>query len=81
MGLATPSIHTLYNKQLNMEGGLVIGISQSGQGTDVIETLDQTRAAGASTIAITNDLASPLAQMAQLPIGLYAGDEESHSCH
>ena len=77
VGLATPSIHTLYNKQLNMEGGLVIGISQSGQGTDVIETLDQARAAGASTIAITNDLASPLAQMAQLPIGLYAGAEES----
>ncbi|HQD40836.1 MAG: SIS domain-containing protein [Firmicutes bacterium] len=76
-GLATPSIHTLYNKQLHMEGGLVVGISQSGQGTDVIETIEQARAAGASTIAITNDLSSPLAEAAQLTIGCYAGPEES----
>ena len=76
-GLATPSIHTLYNKQLHMEGGLVVGISQSGQGTDVIETIEQARAAGASTIAITNDLSSPLAEAAQLTIGCYAGAEES----
>ncbi len=76
-GLATPSIHTLYRKPLRLEGGLVIGISQSGQGTDVIETIEQARAAGAYTIAITNDLASPLAQAAQLTIGCYAGAEKS----
>lgn len=77
VGLATPSLHTLYHKQLAMEGGLVIGISQSGQGTDVIETLEQACSAGAATVAITNDLSSPLAEMAQFTIGLYAGAEES----
>ncbi|MCX7688405.1 MAG: SIS domain-containing protein [Fimbriimonadales bacterium] len=76
-GLAAPSVVTLYRARLNLQGALVVGISQSGQAPDVIEYLNHARAQGALTLAITNDPKSPLAQVAELALELHAGEERA----
>ena len=77
VALAAPSLHTLYHRPPNMRGSLVIGISQSGQGTDVRAVLESAREQGVFTLAITNQENSPLALAADEVIALGAGEEKS----
>src|SRR5450755_3915953 len=44
VSLAAPSVFTLYDAQVQLTGYLMIGISQSGQATDVVQTLSSARA-------------------------------------
>lgn len=74
---ATPSLYTLYNQPPRVEGGLVIGISQSGQSPDICAVVEHGRASVAPTVAITNDPNSRLAQAADHVIPLHAGPERS----
>lgn len=75
VGLATPSVHTLYGAQPDLSRALVIGISQSGKAADVRQVLLDGLKQGALTLAITNDANSPMAQTAQHHLYLHAGDE------
>lgn len=77
VGLATPSVHTLYGVQPDLSKALVIGISQSGQSEDVRQVITDARQQGALTVSITNDDASPLAQQAAYHLPLGAGKEKS----
>src|ERR1043165_8935439 len=63
VSLAAPSVYTLYDAKVRFGNTLVIGISQSGQGTDVVQVLSTARAAGALTACITNYAESPLAEI------------------
>jgi glucosamine--fructose-6-phosphate aminotransferase (isomerizing) len=54
----------------------VMAISQSGRSPDIVAVLDAARAQDRPTIAITNDLASPLAA-ADVVVPLFAGEERS----
>ncbi len=58
-----------------MPGSTVIGLSQSGRTPDVVEYVKGARAAGAFTIAVTNDPASELATVAEATIPLAAEPE------
>jgi len=75
VGLAAPSVASIYHADVEMEGALVLGISQSGAAEDVIEVLAQARRAGADTLAITNDADSPLARAADDCLPLHANPE------
>jgi glucosamine--fructose-6-phosphate aminotransferase (isomerizing) len=77
VALAAPSLFTRYHSPPSLEGALVIGISQSGQSPDIVSVIEEARRQGAPTIAITNDLDSPLAQAAEFRIGLDVGVERS----
>lgn len=77
VGLATPSLFTLYGAAPRMEQALVIGISQSGQSPDIVAVLEAGRRGGAITLAITNDPGSPLASAAEHKIALCAGEEHA----
>lgn len=77
VALATPSVHTLYNAQPRMERALVIGISQSGQSTDVARVISDAKQQGALTLAITNNPESRLAKAADHHIWLNSGEELS----
>jgi glutamine---fructose-6-phosphate transaminase (isomerizing) len=77
VALATPSVHTLYHNPPRLERALVIGISQSGQSEDIRQVLQDARDQGALTVSITNDISSPLAQMAHYHLPLHAGPERS----
>jgi glucosamine--fructose-6-phosphate aminotransferase (isomerizing) len=75
--LAAPSSLTLYQSGPRLEGTLVIGISQSGRGEDVVAYLSHARQQGAPTVAIVNDPTSPLAQTAEHVLDCQAGPELS----
>lgn len=75
VALAAPSLFTRYHTPPRLEGSLVIGISQSGQSPDIVSVIEEGRKQGAPTIAITNELDSPLAKAAEYKIWLGVGEE------
>jgi glucosamine--fructose-6-phosphate aminotransferase (isomerizing) len=75
VALAAPSLISLYRTEPRLDGALVIGISQSGQSPDIVETVAAGRRQGVPTVAITNDPASELATAAADVIDLAAGPE------
>ncbi len=77
VGLAAPSLFTIYNQKPRFKNALVMGISQSGQSPDIVAVLEEARHQGAMTVAITNDLHSPLAEKAVYTINMNAGSEKS----
>jgi glucosamine--fructose-6-phosphate aminotransferase (isomerizing) len=71
------SLITLYKSPLVTQGTLAVAISQSGQSPDVVEPIRYFRDGGATTVALVNDAASPLAQAAEWTMPLHAGKEQS----
>ena len=76
-GLAVPSAATVYGAAIDFRDCLVVGISQSGETPDVAEYVAQARAAGAYTLAITNDAGSLLARAAHGTLATGAGRERA----
>jgi glutamine---fructose-6-phosphate transaminase (isomerizing) len=74
---ATPSLYTIYGQPPRLDGGVVIGISQSGASPDVVAVLAEAREQGRPTLAITNDVGSPLARTAEAVLPLEAGEEHA----
>jgi glucosamine--fructose-6-phosphate aminotransferase (isomerizing) len=77
VALATPSLFTLYNTAPQMKDALIIGISQSGQSPDIVSVLSEAAKQGCPTIAITNNIESPLAKSSDFIIDLHAGEEKA----
>ena len=77
VSLAAPSVYTLYGAKLNLDGALVIGVSQSGESTDVNAVVEQAKAKGAITAGVTNEASSKLASLADHAVLVSAGKEQS----
>ncbi len=77
VGLAAPSVHTLYESRVNWKDAVVIAISQSGESTDTNLVLERAQQAGAFTIGITNESASTLARLSGHTFLVRAGKEKS----
>ena len=77
VGLATPSLFTIYQQPPRFGNALVLGISQSGKSPDIVAVLAEARRQGTLTAAITNAADSDLAQEADHTINLQAGVERS----
>jgi glucosamine--fructose-6-phosphate aminotransferase (isomerizing) len=75
--LAAPSVVTLLGGRLHFRRAVAVGISQSGQSTDIVAFLEAARTRGALTIAITNGDRSPLARIAHEVVLTHAGAERS----
>ena len=71
------SLVTLYKAPLQAAGLLAVSISQSGQSPDVVEPIRYFRQGGATTVALVNDIDSPLAREAEWALPLRAGKEQS----
>jgi glucosamine--fructose-6-phosphate aminotransferase (isomerizing) len=71
------SLVTLYKSPLATRDTLTIAISQSGQSPDVVEPIRYFRDGGATTVALVNDIDSPLAHAAEWAMPLHAGKEQS----
>ena len=85
VGLATPSLHTVYGGRVDVRGKAVVALSQSGASPDVVAVLAAAREQGAPAVAITNAPSSPLADVAtdvldlgRGPRALGGGDEDLH---
>lgn len=74
---AAPSLLTVYGSQMHIEDAVVIGISQSGKATDVIEVLEASRELGAMTVALTNTADSPIVQASEFALLTHAREEEA----
>jgi len=77
VSLAAPSVITLYGAPLDLEGVLVVAISQSGESSDTNAVLEDARARGALTVGITNESSSRMAKIADHLLLARAGREES----
>ena len=77
VGLATPSVVSIYGAEPDVSDALVIGISQSGASPDIVAVIASAARQGAATLAITNDRASPLAATADHVFDLAAGPERA----
>ena len=71
------SLITLNKAPLQTRATLAISISQSGQSPDVVEPIRYFRDGGATTVALVNDIDSPLAHAAEWAMPLHAGKEQS----
>lgn len=72
-----PSVHTIYKANLNLSDALVIGVSQSGESTDINLVLESAKKSGAITMAITNEAESTMARLADETFLIHAGRERS----
>ena len=75
VGLATPSLYTVYKKPPKLTNTIVVGISQSGQSPDIISVLENAKNQGQPTLCITNKPDSPLGKMADFVLPLNCGEE------
>jgi len=71
------SVSSVYAAAQNMEGVLYLAISQSGKSPDLLASVRAAKAAGAFTIALVNDVTSPLAELVDEVLPLHAGPELS----
>jgi glucosamine--fructose-6-phosphate aminotransferase (isomerizing) len=77
VALATPSLYTLYGCPPGLQRALVIGISQSGQSPDIVSVIQEAKDQGRPTLAITNEVGSPLASASEFTLPLHAGPEKA----
>lgn len=72
-----PSIASIYDRKLKLDGSVCLSVSQSGQSPDIVKMAAMARTCGALSIAITNHPDSPLARGADHTLHLHAGAEVS----
>ncbi len=77
VSLAAPAVYTLYDAKPKLKRSLVVGVSQSGEGTDINQVLESAKESGAFTIAITNEAESSMAKIADETFLIHAGREKS----
>jgi glutamine---fructose-6-phosphate transaminase (isomerizing) len=77
VSLSAPAVHTLYHAKLKLGRALVVGVSQSGEGTDINEVLENAKASGAFTLGVTNNADSSMANIADETLLTHAGPEKS----
>lgn len=76
-GLTSMSTTTAYGAQPDLTDVLVITVSQSGGSPDLVASTRAARAAGAITLAVTNNPDSPLAGVSEYHIDIMAGPEKA----
>ena len=74
---AAPSVSSVYDAAPDLQGALVLAISQSGASPDLLAAVSGARSAGARIVVLVNAETSPLAQLADDLIPLHAGPERS----
>lgn len=72
-----PSVRSVYAAAPRMQGALFLAISQSGRSPDLVQLATAARGGGASTVALVNAAASPLAAACETVLPLHAGAERS----
>jgi glucosamine--fructose-6-phosphate aminotransferase (isomerizing) len=74
---AALSVSSVYAASQGLDGVLYLAISQSGQSPDLLSAVQAAKQAGAFTIALVNDVNSPLAALVDEVLPLHAGPELS----
>ena len=77
VALAAASLLTQYGVESASPNSALLAFSQSGAGPDMIALVESARRRGAYTVALTNDMTSPLAAAAESTVNLDAGPERA----
>lgn len=81
LGLLTaslpPSYHMVYRSRLRLQNQVVVGISQSGQSPDLVETMQDMRQQGSFTLGFINAPVTQLHRVCDQTLPLRAGVERS----
>ncbi len=77
VSLSAPSVYTLYKAKLNLKRALVVGVSQSGEGSDINQVLTDAKKYGAFTLGITNNSRSQITKTADETLLIQTGKEKS----
>ena len=77
VALAAPALTTLYDATPRLRDVMVVGISQSGESTDIVAVIRAARAQGAFTLAVTSAEGSTLAAVADETALCHSGPERS----
>jgi glucosamine--fructose-6-phosphate aminotransferase (isomerizing) len=72
-----PSIASIFNAPLRLEGSAALAISQSGKSPDLLALIEAAKKGGAATMALVNVEDAPLASLADVFVPLRAGPEKS----
>lgn len=75
--LSTPSVMSMYGGEIRFGNSLVIAVSQSGKAEDVLSVVRCANKCNTVTVAITNNIDSPLAKEAKYHLYCNAGAEVS----
>ncbi|MEU8485206.1 SIS domain-containing protein [Streptomyces sp. NPDC048641] len=76
-GLVSMSTTTAYGARPDLRDVLAVTVSQSGGSPDLVASTKAARAAGAITLAVTNNPDSPLAAVSEHHIDIMAGPEKA----
>lgn len=76
-GSISPSTVSTYGVDLELEGALVVLVSQSGMGPDLLAVAEHARRRSAFTVGLVNDEGSPLAGAVDVLLPLAVGAERS----
>jgi len=71
------SVATAYRRHVDLRHALVVGVSQSGETTELVQILAWARSCGAATLAVTNVPSSSLALGADLALVTEANPERA----
>lgn len=71
------SVASLYDAPVRPANSLCIAISQSGRSPDLLAAVEAQKRSGALVVALVNDESAPLANLADVVLGLSAGPETS----
>ncbi len=77
MASVGPSLASVYGAELHARGMLCFSVSQSGKSPDITRMTETLTRSGATTLAITNNVTSPLADVSSETISIHAGPELS----
>src|SRR5215218_8980973 len=77
VSLSAPSVHTIYQAKLKLDHALVVGVSQSGEGEDINQVLQNARNGGAYTIGMTNERNSSMTKIVDETLLMHGGRERS----
>jgi glutamine---fructose-6-phosphate transaminase (isomerizing) len=75
--IAAPSLISIYHAPTDYRDFVAVAISQSGETPEIVSVLARLQERGATGVAITNQEESPLAALADIVVGLGAGEERA----
>ena len=77
MASVGPSVKSIFGVDVASQGAVCLSVSQSGQSPDIVRLTESFASSGAYTVAITNDVRSPLAAATDGTLYIHAGPERS----
>ncbi|RUW99840.1 SIS domain-containing protein [Mesorhizobium sp. M8A.F.Ca.ET.059.01.1.1] len=72
-----PSLASIYGTELKLSRGAAIAISQSGKSPDIVAMAEAATRTGATSMALTNTLPSPIAHACSHALDIMAGPEKA----